>query len=592
MDLSKEYVARLAQWTEKAKAYENSHHWIGSLRFLLFIVLLAIVIALCRSWLSIGIGIQFLMLGLFLSGLVHDRILRDRDKARCAVRFYQAGIDRLAGNWAGKGSPGTEFLDPHHPYAADLDLFGPGSLFELINAAQTQSGRATLAAWLNQPASAEEIRGRQAAIDELKPRLDLRERLGQLTAETQAWIKTEPLIAWAQQPPRLQFNLARTLLFCLPFLTLGVFLVLGWRWTLFSLMGQYLVARHFQERVHQVTRSITSVQRDLKWLSEIFHCLEQEKFQSERFRRMDAACQCNGISPSQAIHRLARLYEWLTSAENLLFVIICKWLMWETQFAFAIEAWRGRFGPKIEPWLSRLAETEALSSLAGYAFEHPADSFPEFLPATAPAQFEAEGLGHPLIAESRCVRNGAFLGPNQRLIVVSGSNMSGKSTYLRAIGVNMVLAMAGATVRARRLRLTPLQLGASIRTLDSLQEGTSRFYAEIKRLGQIVALAGQNPPLVFLLDEILGGTNSHDRRIGAACVARSLLKRGTLGLITTHDLALTKIAEEMQPPGANYHFEDQFRDGRMTFDYSLRPGIVQKSNALELMRSVGLDITE
>jgi DNA mismatch repair ATPase MutS len=190
------------------------------------------------------------------------------------------------------------------------------------------------------------------------------------------------------------------------------------------------------------------------------------------------------------------------------------------------------------------------------------------------------------------VRNDVLLGPNRRLIVISGSNMSGKSTYLRAIGVNLVLALSGAPVCARKFRMTPLQIGASIRTVDSLQEGTSRFYAEITRLGEIVRLAEQGATLVFLLDEILGGTNSHDRRIGAACVARSLVQRGALGLMTTHDLALTQIVEELQPAAANFHFEDQVQDGRMSFDYRLRPGIVDKSNALELMRSVGLDVTE
>jgi DNA mismatch repair ATPase MutS len=245
----------------------------------------------------------------------------------------------------------------------------------------------------------------------------------------------------------------------------------------------------------------------------------------------------------------------------------------------------------VEPWLRRLGEIEALSSLAGYAFEHPADPFPEILPASTPAQVQAEDLKHPLMVESKCVGNDVSLDPNHRLIVISGSNMSGKSTYLRTLGVNLVLAMAGAPVRARKFRLTHLCIGASIRTLDSIHEGTSRFYAEITRLGQIVKLAGQGTPLVFLLDEILGGTNSHDRRIGAGCVARTLVERGALGLITTHDLALAQIAEEIQPPGANYHFEDQILNGKMSFDYRLQPGVVQKSNALELMRLVGLDVT-
>ncbi|MGZ9066529.1 MAG: MutS-related protein, partial [Burkholderiales bacterium] len=329
---------------------------------------------------------------------------------------------------------------------------------------------------------------------------------------------------------------------------------------------------------------------DLEWLAEVLRCLDYERFRSERLRRMEAEGRLDAISASEAIQRLGKLYGWTESGTNLVFVAVCRFFLWDTQFAFAIEAWRARFGPKIEVWLRRLAEFEALSSLACYSFEHPADSFPELLPATAPAQIESEGLGHPLIPESRSVGNDIELGSERRLIVISGSNMSGKSTWLRAIGVNLVLASAGAPVRARKFRMTPVRIGASIRTTDSLLEGTSRFYAEIKRLTAIVKLAGEGTTLVFLLDEVLSGTNSHDRRIGASCVVLSLVQRGAMGLITTHDLALTRIVEELQPRGLNFHFEDQLQDGRMSFDYRLRPGIVTKSNALELMRSLGLEV--
>jgi DNA mismatch repair ATPase MutS len=306
---------------------------------------------------------------------------------------------------------------------------------------------------------------------------------------------------------------------------------------------------------------------------------------------MEAEGRCDGVTASHAIERLGKLYSWMESETNLVFVAVCKFFLWETQFAFAIEAWRAQFGPKVEVWLRTLADFEALSSLASYAYEHPADPFPELISASSQPRVEGEGLGHPLIPEAQCVRNDVALGPERRLIMISGSNMSGKSTWLRAIGVNLVLASAGAPVRARKFQMTPVRLGASIRTTDSLQEGVSRFYAEIKRLADIVKLAGEGTPLVFLLDEILSGTNSHDRRIGAACVALSLVQRGALGLMTTHDLALTRIVEEIEPPGENLHFEDQLCDGRMSFDYQLRPGIVEKSNALELMRSVGLDVT-
>ena len=496
----------------------------------------------------------------------------------------------MDGTWLGKGSPGTEFLDPHHPYAADLDMFGVGSLFELVNAAHTQIGRTTLAAWLLEPASLQEIVARQEAIKEMSPKVDFRERLGFLAAEAQAWIPTESLISWARQPRSLNSNAVRAAAFSLPWLNLVLVIAGQWPWCLLILAVQGALARLYKLRVQNVTRTVGVVQHDLKCLADMFEYLEAENFNSEQLRRVDAGDQAGGLCASEAIHRLATLYSWIASRGNPLIAVISGWFLLETQVAFAVEAWRARFGMMVEPWLRHLGEIEALSSLAGYAFEHPADPFPEILPASAPAQIQAEGLKHPLMVEARCVGNDVSLGPHCRLMVVSGSNMSGKSTYLRTLGVNLALALAGAPVRARKFRMTHVRIGASIRTLDSIQEGTSRFYAEITRLGQIVKLAGQGT-LVFLLDEILGGTNSHDRRIGAGCVARTLVERGALGLITTHDLALAQIAEEIQPPGANYHFEDQILNGKMSFDYRLRPGVVEKSNALELMRLVGLDVT-
>ena len=231
---------------------------------------------------------------------------------------------------------------------------------------------------------------------------------------------------------------------------------------------------------------------------------------------------------------------------------------------------------------------EALSSLAGYAYEHPKDPFPE-IAAHGPC-FEGEGLAHPFLSESTCVRNDVKLCPELRVLVVSGSNMSGKSTLLRTIGTNAVLALAGAPVRARRLRLTPLAVGTSIQRRDSLQEGVSRFYAEITRLRQLVDLTAGPLPLLFLLDELLHGTNSHDRKIGAEAIVADLVRRGAIGLLTTHDLALANIPEVLGPHAENVHFEDFLENGRLAFDYRMRSGVVRKSNALELMRSVGLKI--
>jgi Flp pilus assembly protein TadB len=587
VDPRKEYQARLSDWSRRAEVINQSHSRMGNFRLFFFFGVLALAAMICRSVVSWGVALLILIVGTVLTGIWHLRIEHARNAARRGIRFYQSGLERLDGIWLGKGSPGTEFIDPHHPYAADLDLFGLGSLFELVNAAHTQIGRATLAAWLLEPASPEKIAARQEAIKELSPKVDLRERLGFIAAELETWVPTDSLISWAHQPRVLNSNAVRIVAFCLPWVNLILLLMGQWPLCLGILAVQSSVARMYKNRIQKVTRALGLVQHDLKSLAELFDAVEAENFKSASLQRVDAEHQ-GGISASEAIQRLATLYSWIASRGSPL-GFIGIWFILEIQVAFAVDAWRARYGKMVEPWLRRLGEIEALSSLAGYTFEHPSDPFPEFIPA--PAQIQAEDLKHPLMVEAKCVGNDVSLGPDCRLLVISGSNMSGKSTYLRTLGINLVLALAGAPVRARRFRLTPVRLGASIRTLDSLHEGTSRFYAEISRLGQIVKLAGQGATLVFLLDEILAGTNSHDRRIGAGCVARALVERGALGMITTHDLALAKIADEIQPPGANFHFEDQILNGKMSFDFHLRPGVVQKSNALELMRSVGLDVT-
>jgi DNA mismatch repair ATPase MutS len=272
-----------------------------------------------------------------------------------------------------------------------------------------------------------------------------------------------------------------------------------------------------------------------------------------------------------------------------MFAIIAASLAWATQLAFAIEGWRARSGPHVPRWLEAVGEFEALAALAAFSAEHPGYTFPEL--HGEPAHVEATGLAHPLLPESAVANDVRLGGDAAHLWVVSGSNMSGKSTLLRALGVNVVLAQAGAPVRAAAMRLSPLHVGASIRIVDSLQDGKSRFYAEITRLKGIVDLTrAERGAVLFLLDEILAGTNSHDRRHGADGVLTGLTEMGAIGLATTHDLALGEIADRLAPAAANVHFEDVFHDGVLSFDYTLRPGLVRTSNAIALMRSIGLDV--
>jgi hypothetical protein len=354
---------------------------------------------------------------------------------------------------------------------------------------------------------------------------------------------------------------------------------------------------------HEVTAMLGAVQqpqKDLQVLRDLLAILERQQFQSPKLVALSSRLNAGGAPASRLIGRLTRLTDMLSFKgldAMILFVSIMAFgivipfsvlILLKPQVAFAIEGWRSRWGTLVGPWLTAVGEFEALCALASYAYEHPHNPMPEIV-EDGPT-FEGEDLRHPLIPSSQCVGNSVRLNKDLQLLVVSGSNMSGKSTLLRTVGVNAVLAMAGAPVPSRRLRMSPLALGATMRVRDSLQEGTSRFYAEIVRIREIVTEASGEVPALFLLDEILHGTNSHDRAIGAEGIVKALLARGAIGLVTTHDLALARVAEALAPRAANVHFEDHFEGGRLVFDYRMRPGVVQKSNALDLMRVVGLEV--
>ncbi len=592
-DAHAEYTRRLAARRSIAEALGARERMIGGARLFVFLgglllAWLAVDRALVSPW---WIAVPALLFVTLI--VVHDQVIRARRRAERATAFYDRGLARLDDRWAGTGNRGEQFLDLEHPYALDLDLFGRGSLFELLCTARTAAGEQTLADWLRAAAAPEVIGDRQAAVTELRPFVDLREDLALLGADVRAGLHPEMLAAWGAAPRVLGAPAARVTAVALVALLIGAAVL----WATTTIGPLPLVAilvlegtfgwalRH---RVQRVIRAVETPGRDLALFAQLLARLERESFSAPRLVALRAALDTDGVPPSRRIRQLHRYIHLLEARRNELFAPLAALLLWSTQLAFAIEAWRSISGPALARWLAVTGELEALCALAGYAYEHPHDPFPELV--TGGPSLEGEGLGHPLLPDGRCVRNDVRLGGNARVLIVSGSNMSGKSTLLRTVGTNVVLALAGAPVRATRLRLSLLTVGSSMRVQDSLQDGTSRFYAEITRLRRLVDLAGDSVALLFLLDELLHGTNSHDRRIGAEAVVRELVNRGAIGLVTTHDLALADIVDRLAGRAANVHFEDHLEDGRMRFDYRLRRGVVTKSNALELMRAVGLEV--
>ncbi len=588
-----EYSWRLERRRKAESHWRRLDRRISNLRLAVFA---AIAVA---AWLVFGaktLGIAWLALPIafFVALLpIHERVIRRRERASEAVAHYELGLARLEHRWAGKGEPGEGFRDPRHPYAEDLDLFGHGSLFELLCTARTRAGEQTLASWLQQSADPESIRARQAAVEELRGRIDLREDLALLAREVRVGLHPEELRSWGGAEPLPVWSghriVAPVLVSCtLAAIAGGLLGPAGLIPALAAGLVEAFYALGLRSRVRHVVDTADAPGRDLKLFAELLARLEQEQFRAPLLVELRAALDTRGVPPSRRISALRRRIELLDARRNQFFLPLALLLLWSTQLALAIERWRSVCGPSLGRWIDAVGEFEALCALAGYAYEHPEHPFPEI--SEEGPLFEASAIGHPLIPPDACVRNDIQLGGDLRAWVVSGSNMSGKSTLLRTLGANAVLAHAGAPVCAGRLRLSPTAIGASIRIQDSLQEGTSHFYAEITRMRQVMELAEAPGSTLFLLDEIFHGTNSHDRGIGAEAVVRGLVERGAVGLVTTHDLALARIANALAPRAANVHFEDHLEDGKIAFDYRVRPGVVEKSNALELMRAVGLPV--
>jgi hypothetical protein len=589
---SEEYVRRRDARHSRVAHYEKIHIRMGNARLILAV--LAVIVA----WASlIGHHLSPWWLAVPVTAFVsiadyHSRILRARELAERAAAFYESGLARVEDRWAGSGETGARFDDPHLVYAADLDLFGKGSLFQLLSNARTRMGEDTLAQWLLSPATLEQIRERHAAVSELRDQLDLREDLAVLGEDVGVGVHPEELLKWAESLNQMKPLWIRWLAPLLAVLSVAAAVVwAGWGMAapfVLIVVIEAVLTYWLKKPLEAVLHGTEHAFHDLDLLSGVLARLEGHRFHSPRLQRLQRELLSSGVRSSQAIARLRTLVDRINSRHNIFVRIIDAPLMYSVQVAFAAERWRKAHARSLRLWVDAIGQIEALLSLATYSFEHPADPFPVFTDGAG--SFDAEELGHPLVPATTCVRNNVSICGETRVLLVSGSNMSGKSTLLRAVGLNVVLAMAGAPVRARRLQLTPLHVGASIRINDSLQEGSSRFYTEITRLRQIFDLAGADPPLMFLLDELLQGTNSKDRRIGAEGIVRTLVNRGAIGLVSTHDLALTDIGGPVEGHLHNVHFQDALENGRMTFDYKLREGIVTKSNGLELMRSIGLEV--
>ena len=570
---------------------------IGAARLLAVAALLGLIGALVWTevtrfaWAGV-VGLVALFLVLVV---LHQRAFSRRARAAAVQRFHDRGIARLSGRWTEHSRDGAAFRSVDHPYSDDLDVFGRASLFQLLNAAETPFGEQALAATLaGRPgpedeaaaqAWAQEVSGRQAAVKELSANVAFRERLSAVAhVVSSERPDPTPFVEWAEKAAPLRPSASsRALSFVLPVLAVGSMAIgssIGLPRTTWIVVVLAELAFLWTHRVKttSIVAAASSKEGTLGRFADVFAVIEAETFEAPELRRLqgklrhDDAKGAKGARVTREMAALGRIIGFVNARQNEVFrLFIAPVLLWDFHCAVALDRWRTRAGPHVRGWFAALGELEAVASLAGFAFEGPERCWPEL---EARPCLEGQALGHPLLAADHCVDNDVVLPRPGCALVVTGSNMSGKSTLLRAIGLNAVLAMAGAPVCAKRLVIGRATVATSMRISDSLEAGVSHFLAELKKIKRVVDLARGRPPVLFLLDEILHGTNSRERLIGARAIVRSLTDLGAYGAVSTHDLGLAEPVVELEGRVENVHFQEQ----------------VESANALRLMRAGGLDV--
>jgi MutS domain V len=590
---------------EEARRHARTSRLISGFRLVTFVSAAAIAFArgfnylpVWLWWVAAGLAVAFVALV-----VAHARVDRIERRVAAAIAFHRWAILRIDGQFAEYPSRGERFRSDEHPYAADLDLFGENSLFQLLDSTHTRPGEDVLGRWLTEPGERDPILERQEAVRELASREAVREELAVLGTLIRAEKPDPgPLVAWAESPLVVsKIPLAPIAALVLPAL-LGLLFVLVQldevhpKFLLFAALGQWLYALALLPKVEPIASAVSAREGALAPYRSMLELIARERFEAPHLRRLQqkiGASKESSRTAADEIGRLSAIAGFLDARRNEVFrFFIGPLVLWDLQCVLALERWQARAGRHVRSWLDAIGEFEALASLAAFAHDHREVHWPKL--SGAPG-FRAKGLGHPLIDARVRVTNDVRLRGSGTALLVTGSNMSGKSTLLRSMGINAVLAMAGAPVAAEELEMAPVELRTSMWARDSLAKGVSHFYAELEKLKRVVDGIQANRPLFFLLDEILQGTNSRERVIGARSVLRHLLERGAMGAISTHDVGLLDLGPELDERVDKVHFEEQVSESEngksvMSFDYRLRPGVVRSTNALRLMRRVGIDV--
>lgn len=598
MNPKNHYTERLSLTKGQLQQVKKQIFRISMLRLTLFIAGVAGIYFFFSQTPLLIVCICLTFLPLFILVKIHNRFFIRKEWLETQARIIQEELQALSGDYS-SFEDGKEYVNPEHPYSFDLDIFGRRSLFQSINRTCTFFGKDRLAKWLqNHLHEKTSIEKRQEMVREISEHTLFREqfRVAGLVHHGQS-SDAEKIQAWSQSPAQyLHAGWVKAFIWGVPVINSLLLITSLIGWTSFSCLGLsfgiFLVlsfgvikrATYIQETYGKQLKSLNGYAR-------LIALAKAEDWKSAGMLELMERFNLNGQSPVQALQQLSKELDRLDLRNNqFLYVLLEGSIFFQLQEIVRIERWKVRYGQHISEWLETVGELDALCSLGTFAYNHPQYTYPEL--TEKPFRFLATQMGHPLMPASQCVKNDATIPSRPFFLIITGANMAGKSTYLRTIGVNYLLACVGAPVCCEKLKLHPNQLITSLRTSDSLSDNESYFFAELKRLKRIIDLLNQGQQLFIILDEILKGTNSMDKQKGSFDLIRQFMQLKANGIIATHDLLLGSLIKQFPEEIRNYCFEADIKDNELTFSYKLREGVAQNMNACFLMKKMGIILQE
>lgn len=598
MNPENHYTERLSLTAGQLQQVKKQIFRISMLRLALFIAGIAGLYFFFNQTTLLIICICLTFLPLFILVKIHNRFFIRKEWLETQARIIQEELQALSGDYS-SFEDGKEYVNPEHPYSFDLDIFGRRSLFQSINRTYTFFGKVRLAEWLqNHLHEKASIEKRQEMVREISEHTLFREqfRVAGLVHHGQS-SDAEKIQAWSQSPAQyLHAGWVKAFIWGVPVINSLLLITSLAGWTSFSWLGLsfgiFLVLSFgIIKRATYIQETYGKQLKSLNGYARLIALAKAEDWKSAGMQELMERFNLNGQSPIQALQQLSKELDRLDLRNNqFLYVLLEGSIFFQLQEIVRIERWKARYGQHISKWLETVGELDALCSLGTFAYNHPQYTYPEL--TEKPFCFLATQMGHPLMPASQCVKNDATIPSRPFFLIITGANMAGKSTYLRTIGVNYLLACIGAPVCCERLKLHPNQLITSLRTSDSLSDNESYFFAELKRLKRIIDLLNQGKQLFIILDEILKGTNSMDKQKGSFDLIRQFMQLKANGIIATHDLLLGSLIKQFPEEIRNYCFEADIKENELTFSYKLREGVAQNMNACFLMKKMGIILQE